>query len=394
MTERDARYDVIIVGGGVVGSATAYHLTRERGLRVALIERDTSYAQCSTARSAGGVRQQFSTPENIALSQATLALLSSLTEVFGADADVAFRRQGYLLLAGAEGRDVLAANHATQRAAGAETQWIEGKDIATRFPWIEPTDIAAGTFGGTGEGWLDPVALMTLFRKAAVAAGAELIKADVVAISNDARRITGVTLADGRQLACGSLVNAAGAWAGAVARLAGVALPVEPRKRYIYVIDSRQATDVMRAGPLTVDITGVWMRPEGRTFLCGISPEEADEPPAVDLDQIDYAPFEDIVWPTLAARIPAFEEAKLLSAWAGYYDYNTLDQNGIIGAHPTIVNLYFANGFSGHGLQQGYAAGRGIAELIVGGRFRSIDLTRFGFDRILRGEPLFELNIV
>jgi FAD-dependent oxidoreductase domain-containing protein 1 len=211
--------------------------------------------------------------------------------------------------------------------------------------------------------------------------------------AND-NRITGVILADGRRIQCGHLVNAAGAWSGALAKLSDIMLPVEPRKRYVYVIDSKRATEAMRAGPLTVDPSGVWMRPEGRTFLCGISPDEANEPPAVDLDHIDYREFEEIVWPGLAARIPAFEEAKLLNAWAGFYDYNTLDQNAIIGAHVPYSNMYFATGFSGHGLQQAYAAGRGVAELIVHGSFRTIDLARFGYGRVARGEPLFELNVI
>ncbi len=394
MSQPHDMYDVVVVGGGAVGSATAHHLTRERGLRVAIVERDTTYAICSTARSAGGVRQQFSTPENIALSQATLTLLASLRDTFGDEADVGFRRQGYLILASAEGRDVLAQNLVTQRAAGADIRWLEGADLAQAFPWIDPSGLVAGSFGGQGEGWIDPVALMTLLRASAVDAGAMVIKGNVIATRRDGDRITGVSLSDGRTLSCGAIVNAAGAWSGALAKLSGIGLPVEPRKRYVFVVDSRRATEAMRAGPLTVDPSGVWMRPEGRTFLCGISPDEASEPPAVDLDHIDYAEYEEIVWPGLAARIPAFEEAKLLSAWAGFYDYNTLDQNAIIGRHPDVANMYFATGFSGHGLQQAYGAGRGVAELIVHGSFRTIDLTRFGYGRVARGAPLFELNVI
>lgn len=398
----DARFDVLIIGGGVVGSATAYHLSRmsgsRPGLRVAIVERDTSYAYCSTSRSAGGVRQQFSTPENIALSQATIGLLGSLKDTFGPEfaqeSDIPFRQQGYLILASAAGRAVLAANAETQRAAGAATEMISGAALAARFPWLNVDGLAAGSFGPSGEGWIDPVLLMTLLRKAAVAAGVSIIKGEVTAIEREGVRVSGVRLADGTRIACGNVVNAGGPSAGAIAKLVGVMLPVEPRKRYVYVIDSRRATEAMRAGPLTVDPSGVWFRPEGRTFLCGVSPGEASEPPAVDLDAIDYAPFEEIVWPALAARVPAFEEAKLLSAWAGFYDYNTLDQNAVIGAHPDVVNFYFANGFSGHGLQQGYAAGRAVAELILHGKFRSIDLSRFGYGRIARGEPLFELNVI
>ncbi len=198
----------------------------------------------------------------------------------------------------------------------------------------------------------------------------------------------------GARIACGALVNAAGAWAGEVAALAGAALPVEPRKRYVYVIDCREACDALRLAPLTVDPSGVWFRPEGRFFLCGKSPEPSQEPPTTDLDSIDHAFFESEVWPRLAARVPAFESVKVVNAWAGYYDTNTLDHNAVIGAHPEIPNFYFANGFSGHGAQQAAGAGRAVAELIVHGAFRTIDLTRLGYARIAAGRPLPERNVI
>ncbi len=207
-------------------------------------------------------------------------------------------------------------------------------------------------------------------------------------------RIAAVMLGNGRRIACGSVVNAAGAWSGEVAALAGVRLPVVPRKRYVYVLDCRETPDALRHAPLTVDPGGVWFRPEGRTFICGKSPTEETEPPIGDLDDIDYGFFESEIWPELAARVPTFESAKVIGAWAGYYDYNTLDQNAVIGAHPGITNFYFATGFSGHGAQQGPAAGRAIAELIGYGRFTSIDLARFGYARIAEGRPLLERNVI
>jgi FAD-dependent oxidoreductase domain-containing protein 1 len=386
--------DVVVVGGGIVGSATAYHLMRAGARHVTIIERDPSYAQCSSARSAGGVRQQFSTPENIALSQATIAVLRSLRQEFGTDADVPFHQQGYLLLASEGGVSILRSNAETQRAAGAETELIDAAQLTKRFPWLNVEGVAAGSFGPSGEGWIDPVLLMTLLRKAAVARGAVLKIGDVIGIDHAGGRVSGVRLAHGEAVACGALVNAAGPWSGRLSALAGIELPVEPRKRYVYVIDSRRASEALHKGPLTVDPNGVWFRPEGRVFICGVSPDEASEPPAVDLDQIDYRPFEDIVWPALAARVPAFEEAKVINAWAGFYDYNTLDQNGVIGAYPMMSNFYVASGFSGHGLQQGYASGRAIAELITAGKFVTIDLTRFGYERIAARRPLLELNII
>lgn len=389
--------DVVIVGGAVIGSAVAYYLATlgdfEPG-RIVMVERNMTFAESSTARSAGGIRQQFSTPENIALSQVLLATLRNLKETFGANADVGFKEQGYLILASESGVPILRGNNAIQQEAGTDIRLLDPDQMAQRFPWLNLDGLALGSFGATGEGWLDPVILMTLFRDAAKARGVKIIKDSVVAIERHGGEIAAVQLASGDRIACAALVNAAGPAAGAVAGLVGIPLPVEPRKRFVYVIDCKEATLALHAAPLTVDPSGVWFRPEGRQFITGVSPEEYAEPAVGDLDQIDHSVFEEIVWPQIATRVPAFEAIKVTGAWAGHYDYNTLDQNAIIGPHPEITNFYFANGFSGHGLQQSAGAGRAIAELIVHGGFRTIDLTRFGYDRIRRGEPLLELNII
>jgi FAD-dependent oxidoreductase domain-containing protein 1 len=390
------RTDVAIVGGGIVGSAVACFLAVDRRFRgrIAIIERDTSYRDGSTARSAGGVRQQFSTPENVAMSLFTLATFRRLRTLFGAEADVAFREQGYLVLGTEEGAAVLGDNVALQRSMGADIALLGATELAARFPWLSIEGIAAGGFGQSGEGWFDPPSLAALFRKAALAAGAVVLRDEVVGIDVAAGRVEGVRLAGGDKLACDRLVNAAGAWAGHLAALAGVRLPVEPRKRYVYVLDCREPPAALRQAPLTVDPSGVWFRPEGRLFLCGKSPTPDREPPVGDLDEIDYAFFEEEIWPQLAARVPAFESVKVVNAWAGYYDTNTLDHNAVIGAHPQIANLYFANGFSGHGAQQAAAAGRAIAELIVDGAYRSIDLARLGYARIAANAPLRERNVI
>jgi len=389
--------DIVIVGGGIVGSAAAYFLSLDpavRGRRIVLVERDGAYAQGSTARSAGGLRQQFSTPENIALSQATLAMIRNLEALFGPGADVGFKEQGYLLLASAEGRAILAENVAIQTQHGADVALLDAAHLSAQFPWLATDGVAVGALGRSGEGWFDPPSFAALLRNAARGNGVEVVAGAVTGVEAQAGRVNAAILSDGRRLPCGTLVIAAGAWSGELARMLGIALPVEPRKRYVYVLDCREATHALRGAPLTVDPGGVWFRPEGRTFICGKSPEEGAEPQAGDLDDIDHGFFESEVWPTLAARVPAFESIKVVSAWAGYYDYNTLDQNAVIGAHPVLANLYVATGFSGHGAQQGPAAGRAIAELICEGRFTSIDLTRFGFARILAGQPLSERNVI
>jgi FAD-dependent oxidoreductase domain-containing protein 1 len=394
---RSEAADIVIVGGGAVGSATAYYLTRAGALdgrRIIIVEQDPSYARSSTARSAGGLRQQFSTPENIAMSQMTLALIRNLKETFGQDADVGFREQGYLILASEQGRGVLASNVALHLEHGADVALLGPEQLAARFPWLNTAGVGGGSFGQSGEGWLDPVSLMALFRDAARTAGVQLVHDRITAIRIAGRAVEHVTLASGRSIPCGALVNAAGPSAGALAALAGLALPVEPRKRFVYVIDCRDAPPALHQAPLTVDPSGLWFRPEGRFFLTGLSPEDHQEPAPENVDEIDHAFFEDEVWPRLAARIPAFQAVKVINSWAGFYDYNILDQNAVIGPHPEVANFYFANGFSGHGLQQAAAAGRALAELIVHGHYRTIDLKRFGYERIAKGEPLVELNVI
>lgn len=391
------RADVLIVGGGIVGSAVAYFLSMDpalRGRRIAIVERDTSYREASTARSAGGLRQQFSTPENIAMSQVTLGMFRRLRTIFGGEADVGFREQGYLLLADAGSADLLAENVELQQAHDADSVLLARDHLARTFPWLALDGLAAGSLGRSGEGWFDPPSFASLMRKAAQERGTVIVRDEVAGIETTGGRIAGVRLAAGGRMACDALVNAAGPWAGALAKLAGVALPVEPRKRYVYVIDCRDPPAALHRAPLTVDPSGVWFRPEGKLFLCGKSPEPDQEPSIGDLDSIDHAFFEQEVWPRLAARVPAFEAVKVVNAWAGYYDFNTLDRNAIVGPHPELANLYFANGFSGHGAQQAAAAGRAVAELIAHGGFRTIDLARLGYTRIAANAPLIERNVI
>ena len=387
-------YDVVIVGGGVVGSASAHYL-RKNGFTgsIALVEKDTSWALGCTARSVGGLRQQFSTPENIHLSKFGVTLVKNLKQEFGPDSDIGFKEQGYLICATPEGLPILEENHAVQIANGADNVLLRGDELAARFPWLVTEGIAAGCFGLSGEGWVDPYMFAALFRKSAIAKGVELIQDEVTGVTREGQRISGVTLASGEAISCGTLVNAAGTCAGRLAELAGIDLPVGPRKRYVYVLDCPAATEALHKAPLTVIPGGVYFRPEGRNFLAGLSPEEHQEPDTLDWE-VDHRWFEENIWPALAERVPLFEAIKVISAWVGHYDYNALDQNAVIGAHPEVTNFLFANGFSGHGLQQGPAAGNAISELIIDGHYKAIDLARFGFDRIRNNQPLFEKNVI
>ena len=388
-------YDVVIIGGAAVGSAAAYFLKGPLGFAgsVAVIERDPTYGEAATPRSLGGIRQQFSTRENILMSRFGMEFVKSIgghLSVDGDRPDVDLREQGYLFLATAEGVPVLEANHRTQRAMGHDVALLDPSALKARFPWLNTEGIAAGNLGLGNEGWIDPYALLQAFRRKARSLSATYIHDEVAGIERTGRRVAAVTLKSGGRVACGMAVNCAGTRAHLVAAMAGLDLPVRPRKRFIYVFDCREPPE---KAPLTIDATGVFFRPEGAGFVCGVSPPEDRDPDCLDFE-LDYSLYEDVVWPTLAERVPAFAAIKLVRAWACQYDYNTLDQNLIVGPHADCDNFLLANGFSGHGLQQSPAAGRALAELIVHGGFRTIDLTRFGFERVRQNRPIKELNVV
>jgi glycine/D-amino acid oxidase-like deaminating enzyme len=223
-----------------------------------------------------------------------------------------------------------------------------------------------------------------------VSLGVEFLAAEVAGLPVSDARVTRVELADGSSVACGTVIDAAGPWAAEIAAMAGVDLPVEARRRCVFVFDAAEPPPDC---PLVIDTSGAWFRPEGGTFIGSIAPEEAADLPDLPLE-VDRSIWEDRLWPALAARVPAFDTVRLASAWAGYYEVNTFDHNAILGPHPSITNLLFANGFSGHGIQQAPAVGRGIAELIVHGRYTSLDLSIFGYERIAAGRPVIERNVI
>lgn len=390
----DKRYDVVIIGGGAMGSSVAFFLKHELKFpgSVAVIERDPTFTTASTMLSTQGIRLQFSTPENIHLSAFGVEFITSLKDRFGPQADGGFKEQGYLILGSPEQRHIIESNAAIQNREGAATMVLERDGLAERFPYLNLDGVVAGSYGPKREGWFDVANMHGVYRSKAKEAGADLLTGEVVGIERAGDKLTGVTLASGETIAAGSIVLATGRLAGRVAKLAGVDLPVEGRKRSAFVIHCRNAPQTM---PLLTDTTGVWLRPEGHYHLCGWSPPEADDPTADPNDfEPVYSQFEEVCWPAIANRIPAFEETKLVRAYAGHYDYNTFDQNAVIGRHPEIGNLFMINGFSGHGVQQSAGAGRAVAELIAHGRFVSIDLTAFGYERIRDNKPVLEVNII
>lgn len=388
-------YDVVIVGGAAVGSAAAYFLAAEPCFdgMLLVLEQDFGYRHCATSLSVASIRHQFSTPENIRMSMFGTAFVRDIAArlaVGDAQPEVGFHEGGYLFLASPGGLDTLRANHRIQRELGADVGLYDPAALQARFAWLHTGDLAGGTLGHSGEGWLDAYSLMMALRRKAVALGAVYRQAQAVQVLHRAGRVHAVALADGSQVGCGTLINAAGTGAAALARSAGIELPVQPRKRCVFQVRSPARTP---GCPLVIDPSGVYFRPEGDTWLCGVAPPE-DEDPACEDFEVTHSLFEQRIWPAMAARVPGFEALRVVRAWAGHYDVNVLDHNMILGAHPAMQNLLFANGFSGHGLQHAPAVGRALSELVVHGACRSLDLSRLGWARVIEGQPLREANVV
>ena len=388
----DIKADIVIVGGGIMGAALAFWLKHlEEAVSVVVIERDPTYAVASSALSAASIRQQFTTPVNIRISQASIDILHTageLLEVEGSKPDIGLTESGYLYLAGESGAESLRRAQAIQTQHGAAVALLDAAQLAQRFPWLETGDLALGSFGLSGEGWFDGYLLLTAFMAKARSLGARLIRGEVTGLDVTKRHVGAAILADGSRITCGHLVNAAGPWARSVARFAGVNLPVFARRRTVFVVACKT---LLRPFPLLIDTSGFWIRPEGRSFIAGLAPDnDSDEVPL----EPELESFESRLWPALAGRIPAFEAARLERAWAGYYEMNVFDHNGIVGLHPEMTNLGFLNGFSGHGMQQGPVVGRAMAELILQGRFTTVDLSALAYERVLEGRPLLELNVI
>ena len=385
----------MIVGGGVIGSSIAYFLRlSDPTVGVTVIERDPTYARSSSALSAASIRQQFSTPLSIQMSLFGIEFLRSIgerLEVDGTQPSIDLHEGGYLFLATAAGEPTLRDNHALQKRLGADISLLDQAALQARFPWLNTEDLVAGAYGESGEGWFDGYGLVQALRKKAQSLGARYVAAEVSALQRDGKHVTHVRTADGETYACDVVVNAAGAWSRHIAQMAGIDIPVYARRRSIFNVTS---PGQLERCPLLIDPSGVYFRPEGKSFICGTSPAADNDPDDLPLDEVDHALFDDVIWPTLAHRVPQFEALRVQNCWSGYYEYNVLDQNAIIGYHPDVDNCVFANCFSGHGLQQGPATGRGISELILYGRYTTLDLGSLSFTRVLENRPIVEKNVV
>lgn len=392
-------YDVIIIGGAIMGSSTAWFLTENPDFdgSVLVVERDPTYAQCSTAHTNSCIRLQFSTALNVQISQFAADFIKTLPERIG-DPRVpvlSIQNYGYMYLADNDAfAQVLRENQAVQLAQGAETEILDPEEIKARYPFYALEDIVAGSINRKDEGYWDGGTVFDWWRRSAKDRGVEYINNEVVALNRNpgGTRIDSVTLAAGEVIAAGQIVNATGPRAARTARMAGIDLPVEPRKRFTWIFSAETPLD--RDLPLTIDPSGVHFRQDGpKTYLAGC-PADPDLPVDFDDFVMDHARWENHVWPIIATRIPQFEAIRVVTEWAGHYAYNTFDHNAIIGPHTELTNFLFLNGFSGHGLQQSPAMGRGTAEWLTFGAFRTLDLTPFRYDRIPEGRPILEKAVI
>lgn len=376
-------YDVVIIGGGVIGSSIACYLTRDgRGGRVAVVEPDPTYEFASTPRAVGGVRRLFSLPENIAMSRYSVDVYRD----FGPS--ISFRPGGYLFLYPPEQAAVLERNFRTQRDLGCPVELLDRDGLKRLFPSLGLDDVAVGCYSPE-DGWVDPYSALLGFRRKAQSQGAVYLEDRVVGLEVSGPKVSAVSLEKSGRLGARAVVNAAGAWAPGICAMVGMRLPVEPLRRMVYYFETRAEIEPL---PLTKDLSGLFFKPEGGGFVGGV-PDMA-EPVGFNFE-VDNAYFDRVVWPSLARRVPAFAAIKRERGWAGLYDQNRLDGNAIVGPWVGgLENFHVACGFSGHGLMHAPAVGLAVSELLLDGRFSTIDLSRLTYQRVLDGRPLPEQGII
>ena len=387
--------DVVIVGGGCMGAATAYYLCLHGAGRVVLIERDTQLGTGSTGRNAGGVRHQFSDPANIALSRESIALFERFEDAIGSPID--FWQDGYLFLLSSETSERhFAESVALQRALGLDVAWLTAGEAAAMTPGLDVTGVRAATFCAK-DGIADPNGVTMGFAKAAQARGLTILRdTEVTGIDVSSGRVAGVRTSGG-DIATRAVVNAAGPWAAQVAALAGVMLPVVPERRHIFIAqpapgrswdDAEYAGRTPRSRLMVIDFdTTFYFHREGAGLLFGMG--DPGEPAGFDTTvRWDFLPD---VTGVAVGRLPALGDASVTHAWAGLYEM-TPDHNPVIGALG-LDGLYAVTGFSGHGFQHAPAAGRLLADVMLG-RDPQFDLSPFAFGRFASGASRGEHHVV
>ena len=399
-TPKHDKYDVIIIGGAIMGSSTAWFLSQNPDFdgTVLVVEKDQKYEFCSTAHTTSCIRQQFSTKLNVEISQFAANFINNFHEYMENDVRVpklAIKSFGYMYLAASEDfAKNLRKNQKVQAAAGAATELLTPNEIKSRYPFYNVEDVKLGSINLVNEGYWDSITVFEWMKNKAQENGVEYIENEVTEITKNKSedRIISIKLASGETINGENFVNATGPRAASTSKMAGIKIPVEPRKRYSWIFKAKNPLD--RDLPLTIDPSGFHVRENGGgTYQAG---GHGAYDPAVDFDDftMDNELWENTVWPVLFNRIPQFESLKLISQWAGHYAMNTVDQNAIVGPHNIIQNFFFLNGFSGHGTQQAPAMGRATAELLTYGAFKTIDISAFKYERLLSGDKVIEDAII
>ncbi len=392
--------DIAIIGGGIVGSAIAYFLARtERSGSITVIEPDPTYERAATPRGAGGVRQLFSLPENIWMSKYSLAFYRNFAEVMaveGNPAEIDFKIQGYLFVVGEGGAEQLRTNYRLQKSEGVRAYLLDRAALAQQFPSIGTADVALAVYS-PDDGWFDPESALRGFRRKAESLGVHYVKDRVRELQIDNRKVTVARLKTGDTLRAEVFINAAGAWAGEIAQMVGMTLPVEPMCRLQHYWRCRGKIEPL---PLVKDESGLFLRPEGQGYVggcpsfnipAGFMFENADG--RFEEYFGDY--FDRVVWPLLSIRVPKFEAIRCERTWAGHYAQNRMDGNMILGHWIRgCENFYVACGLSGHGIMHAPAMGLAIAELVLDGRFAAMDLSRLGYQRVINNAPCREKGII
>jgi glycine/D-amino acid oxidase-like deaminating enzyme len=386
-------FDILIIGGGIMGSSIAYHLKKD-GFpgRIAVFEKDSTYEFSSTTLSAGGVREQFSTEVNIRISQYSIDFYEKFDEamaVNGEKAHAEFRQRGYLFLASETNWPLIEKNYHFQKRLGANVNLLSVEEALKIIPHLNPKGLVGASFGRK-DGYLDPYGTLQGFIKKARNLGVRYVNDEITGILKDRSQVNGVTTRKGDKYTGAVIVNAAGPWAAEVGKMAGVDLPVDPVRRMVFVF---QPSEIFNYDlPLVIDVTGLYFRHEtGKVIMAGKS--ILDEPPGFNF-KVDNAFFNQTMWPILADRIPVFDRLKLIKGWSGLYEINRLDSNALLGEYPGLKGFYMAIGFSGHGFQQAPAVGKAMSELIRLGRYETIDVSPLNYERVISGKLVIEEEVV
>jgi len=380
--------DVVLIGGGIVGSSIAYHLVAAGCRNVLVLERETAQGKGSTGKSMGGVRAQFSTPVNIQMSLYSIPFYASFEERLGYPCD--YRPQGYLFCATNENHMAyLRANYEKQITMGLkDVRLVAGDEIRGMFPLLRGNDIIGGSFCAT-DGFVDPNSAMVGFMTWAADHGATLWKNATV--TTIARHGASFEVATTREsVSTPTVVNCAGPWAAEIARMAGIGLPVEPLRRML--VPTEPFDQFPHTAPMIVDMsTGFHFRPESRGFL--LAWNDPEETPGY---KTDFDPsFIEKILTRAADRVPVFENVEVnpKRAWAGLYEM-TPDHHPILGESPEVPGFFFANGFSGHGVMHSPATGKILSDLILTGKTDLIEASLLNFSRFAEGRMIHETAVL